>query len=577
MPDATGAEWSITFPPMTISLGARFGRYQIVQELGRGAMGVVYQARDPQIDRLVAIKTISLDNEDTDDVAAFRARFFHEAKAAGRLSHPGIVQIYDVGEDPDARLPYIVMEFVAGRSLNHLINHSGGKLPLRRGLAFAEQIAEALAYAHSQGVIHRDIKPSNILVTEDGRAKISDFGVARLDRSTMTLPGQLLGTPSYMAPEQLTGGPVDGRADLFSLGVMLYLLLSGHKPFQGSGNSTIRYKVVHRDPVPVSALDLEISPELAAVVRRAMEKDPDRRYQTGSEMALALQRLPDPEETSCRHEVAQEPTDEQGRSSYSLVSMLAYANAPKWAVTGSDPFGAAAPSPSVPAKPVVVKVNRCQGKRAVLALCGLVALLWTGYSAMRMRARPIPASDSSPPSISAVVKESKSATVPEAPVASVKRSSATPMPVVKRNGGTHAAPNENALPKVAPRRESASLTPQAPEASKPVAQTGAALLLEIVNPFDEAGVQIWVDNQLAYNQGLRADEKRRVGLFGRAQMHVDRINVSAGEHRIRVRIQSSSSSFDESRLVSQSFALNQEHKLQIKCDKRTKDLRLRFD
>src|SRR5579864_6686605 len=215
----------------------RFGRYEIVAELGRGAMGVVYKARDPQIDRLVALKTISLRGQEPEQ-QEFRQRFMREAQAAGRLQHPGIVTIFDVGEDPDTHDSFIVLEYVAGESLSRVLSREK-KLPLPRSLQLAEELAEALDYAHSQGVVHRDIKPANILLTEDGHAKIADFGIAKLNVAHLTVPGRVLGAPAYMAPEQLVGEGSDGRSDRFSLGVILYAMITGHSPFHGDTATTV--------------------------------------------------------------------------------------------------------------------------------------------------------------------------------------------------------------------------------------------------------------------------------------------------------------------------------------------------
>jgi eukaryotic-like serine/threonine-protein kinase len=242
--------------------------------LGRGAMGVVYKARDPQIDRLIAVKTVSLRGQEPDEEKEFRMRFMHEAQAAGRLHHPGIVAIFDVGENPENHDPYIVMEYVAGEPLNRILAREK-KLPLATALQLAEEVADALDYAHAQGVIHRDIKPANILVTADGHAKIADFGIAKLNLAHFTLPGRVLGTPAYMAPEQLSGEGVDGRSDLFSLGVILYAMVTGHSPFQGDSATTVCFKVANREPVAASALDLDLPRELDDVISRAMAKDPD--------------------------------------------------------------------------------------------------------------------------------------------------------------------------------------------------------------------------------------------------------------------------------------------------------------
>jgi serine/threonine protein kinase len=273
------------------------GRYRIEAEIGRGAMGVVYRARDPQIDRLVAIKTISLAGQEPDEEQAYRERFVQEARAAGRLSHPGIVAIFDAGEDSETREPYLVMEYVAGDPLSRILSAGNHKLPLSDALQFAQEIAEALDYAHSQGVVHRDIKPANILITEDGHAKIADFGVARLNQAAITHHGQIFGSPAYMAPEQLSGGGADARSDLFSLGVVLYSMITGFRPFQGNSAETVGFKVMHTEPVPVTSFQHDVPAELDAIIARAIAKSPAERFQSGAEMAREIQSL-------CRREAS---------------------------------------------------------------------------------------------------------------------------------------------------------------------------------------------------------------------------------------------------------------------------------
>jgi len=268
------------------------GRYQIVAELGWGAMGLVYKAYDPRIDRIAAIKIINIPAVDPKESQAYRARFMREAQAAGRLSHPGIVTIYDVDEDPASDTPYIVMEYVPGKRLDTFV----ADLPLQRlslemSLALARQIAEALDYAHSQGIVHRDIKPGNVIVTEEGRAKIADFGIAKINRTDFTLPGQVLGTPAFMAPEQLLEGSADGRSDLFSLGIMLYWMLTGTRPFSGESATSAAFKLAYKDPIPATEVNPSLHPHFDAVLRHALAKTPAARYQTGKEFALDLKLL----------------------------------------------------------------------------------------------------------------------------------------------------------------------------------------------------------------------------------------------------------------------------------------------
>lgn len=272
-------------------MSTRVGRYEIVAEIGRGAMGIVYQARDPRIDRVVALKTISINCPDSAEESEYRERFLLEAKAVGRLSHPGIVTIFDAGEDTETREPYIAMEYVPGQSLHAILAQREEKLPLDSALQIAQEIAEALDYAHSHDVVHRDIKPANVLITPEGHAKIADFGIAKLNQAQATLPGEVLGSPAYMAPEQLRGEGVDPRSDLFSAGVILYNMLTGFRPFQGDSATTICYKVVNRNPIYVSAFDATFPPELDRIVSKAIAKAPDDRFQSGRELAEAIAEL----------------------------------------------------------------------------------------------------------------------------------------------------------------------------------------------------------------------------------------------------------------------------------------------
>jgi serine/threonine-protein kinase len=261
------------------------GRYEIIEELGQGAMGAVYKARDPMMDRVVAVKTI-LASALTGPLAAdYRERFFREARAAGRLAHPGIVTVYDVSEQEGT--PFLVMELIEGRTLEKILE-SGERFDTERVMELGQQLAEALDYAHKGGVIHRDIKPANIMVTADGRPKITDFGVAKLTASQMTSTGQMMGTPAFMAPEQFTGAPIDGRADLFALGVMLYWLATGDRPFTGETLMAMSYKIVHTEPVPPRKINPAIPRDLENVILKCMEKDPAARYPNGEALARDL-------------------------------------------------------------------------------------------------------------------------------------------------------------------------------------------------------------------------------------------------------------------------------------------------
>ena len=279
----------------------RIGRYQIEETLGRGAMGVVYLARDPIIDRQVALKTMRVDL-DAEHAEEFRERFVREAQAAGRLNHPGIVTVHDVGEDPESGLVYIAMEYVEGRDLKQMLT-SGHRFRPSEAARIAADVATALDYAHSLGVVHRDIKPANIILTLDGTAKITDFGIARLETSNLTVDGQFIGTPNFMSPEQITGNPVDGRSDIFSLGVVLFNLLTEKRPFNGGTMHEVTLRIV-QEPCPIpSTLSDQLPPAFNPIVLKCLEKNPDRRFQTGSEVARVLAAL-------ARSLVSREPTDD---------------------------------------------------------------------------------------------------------------------------------------------------------------------------------------------------------------------------------------------------------------------------
>jgi len=264
----------------------RIGRYEIEETLGRGAMGVVYLARDPLIDRRVALKTLRLDL-DAEHAEEFRERFVREARAAGRLNHPGIVTVHDVGEDPETGLMYIAMEYIQGRDLKQFLA-SGHEFRPSEVARITADVAVALDYAHSLGVVHRDIKPANIILADDGSAKITDFGIARLETSNLTVDGQFIGTPNFMSPEQITGKKVDGRSDIFSLGVVLFTLLTGQRPFAGDTMHEVTLRIV-QEPSPIpSNLGEEIPAALNPVVLKCLEKNPERRFQTGGELAQVL-------------------------------------------------------------------------------------------------------------------------------------------------------------------------------------------------------------------------------------------------------------------------------------------------
>lgn len=263
----------------------QLGRYEVIEELGQGAMGVVYKATDPLIDRVVAIKTINLSMA-MDEKEEYEGRFYQEAKAAGRLNHPNIVTIYDVGKSGD--IAYIAMEFLQGRELRDILNENR-ILPVAQTLDIIAQIASGLAYAHEHDIVHRDIKPSNIMVMRDNHAKITDFGIARMASAAVrTQTGMVLGSPKYMSPEQVMGRALDQRSDIFSLGVMLYEMLTGQSPFSGENVNAIMYQTLNAVPPPPNSLNPAVPEMLNFIVAKALAKGVDDRYQEARGLAEDL-------------------------------------------------------------------------------------------------------------------------------------------------------------------------------------------------------------------------------------------------------------------------------------------------
>jgi len=256
----------------------KIGKYDITGMLGKGAMGIVYKALDPDINREVAIKIIRFDlvSEESDKEEVME-RFMREAQAAGKLTHPNIITIYDVGREGD--MTYIVMQYIKGRSLQKMVS-SGEKISTQEVIQLMDQLCSALDYAHNNGIVHRDIKPANILMDKEGKPFIVDFGVARIETSTLTEAGTTIGTPSYMSPEQVMGKKVDRRSDIFSLGSILYELLTGRRAFLAQSITTVIYKIINEEPPALSEVKKGLPGSFEQVISKALAKDPDDRYST---------------------------------------------------------------------------------------------------------------------------------------------------------------------------------------------------------------------------------------------------------------------------------------------------------
>jgi len=265
------------------------GRYEILEELGRGAMGIVYKGRDPKLNRVTAIKTIRFtDDFDEEQAAKIREQFYREAEVVAKLSHPNIVTIFDVGEDLD--LSYLAMEYLEGESLEGFARKDN-LMPIRKGIDVAAQVCDALAYAHGHGIVHRDIKPANIMILKNGLVKVTDFGIARATASSKTRTGVIKGTPYYMSPEQISGMKVDGRSDIFSLGIVFYQLLTGELPFGGENLAAIMYQITTVDPEPPTKHNPKIYKAAVAILNRALEKSLESRYQDAKQMGDHLRLL----------------------------------------------------------------------------------------------------------------------------------------------------------------------------------------------------------------------------------------------------------------------------------------------
>ena len=524
--------------------GKCLGRYELVAELGRGAMGVVYKARDPRIDRFVAVKTINLVGASAEEALEYRERFFQEAQAVGRLVHPGIVTVFDVGEEPESRTPYIVMEYVDGPSLNALLSERGGKLPLETALQLTEQLAEALDCAHGQGVVHRDIKPANILVNSSGQAKITDFGIAKLNLAHLTLPGHVLGTPAFMSPEQLNGESLDGRSDLFSLGVILYNMVSGYRPFQGNSVTTVCFKLANHDPLPPSAMDPDLPHGVDAIILRAMAKAPAERYQRGLEFALDVREL---KERLSKNGV-KEPTAARTKTT-GTRAVNARAEVMQRLLHRAAEWGGAMWRNIVSQFRTTWRIPARQRLAAVvvIALGTMVfALSWRRESYTPVQ---------SPQTVHNPVRSSRNNVAPaESPrkvtVASALAGPSRPVPA----SVVHAPA---AKPKTAPHADSSTL------------------LIGIDYPFEDGTVSVLSDSRVVYSHALKGDAKKRLGLFHTVQgRDLGTIQLSTGEHQLGVHVQSNGAAYDELKTVPIELGKGETRTLQISFHGHHKDMHL---
>jgi predicted Ser/Thr protein kinase len=394
--------------------GSRLGRFEISSVLGQGAMGVVYLAHDPDIDRPVAIKTIHPEAARGESGAEIEARFLKEAKLAGRLQHPSIVTVFDVGRDKD--LYFIAMEYVEGKPLTRYLG--GEELPLAAKVAIIRQAAEALAHAHERDVVHRDVKPGNILIGKDGRVKVTDFGIGKFTSATtsdMTRTGQMIGSPAYMSPEQIRGEKIDGRSDLFSLGVVLYELLTGTRPFPGESITTLVYQILHTEPRDPREIRSDLPIATREVMARLLAKQPERRPADAREFLRELRRIEkfQRESEMTRRAVAAGPA-----AAGAAVGSVGSVAAPPPLPTSRVPAPGPPPEPvssGAPTAPAARSDRRIfEGTIFLLAGAAIAAALifFLVFRRPRTVSGPIPLATSTP--ISAAAAPTVPAAVPEA-------------------------------------------------------------------------------------------------------------------------------------------------------------------
>jgi serine/threonine protein kinase len=510
---------------MNTSTNRRFGRYEILDEIGRGAMGVVYRARDPKINRTVAIKTISLTNQSPDAQREFRERFRREAEAAGRLSHPGIVTIFDVGEEPGTHDLYLVMECVNGKSLDRVLEGKGRLAP-DVAVRLASELAEALDCAHGQNVVHRDLKPANILITEDGHAKIADFGIAKLNVDNLTAHGQVWGTPAFMSPEQLNDEPVDGRSDLFSLGVILYMLLTGHRPFQGNSPLTISLRVVSHEPVPAIAFDPDLPLGLDYVLERALAKNPVERYQRGMEMSLDLQNIL----------TGHEPWSKTKQQTAKAPSRSRFDRAPA--------KGSIARGFGIHALP---KSLRNFGELYRGMVRG-TRKTWVAFPLLR----PLPFL------LLGIALYGVGRQIPSVSTKSPDRTQALTPPPSVPSPVSSPTPAETAAPSPARLRTS----------SAPISPTRAAMVnIQIENQIPQCNVTIWVDDRAVYRWTLPDAPRKKLRIFGGHKQESETVRIASGQHQVRVRVQSRSPFYDQSHALAGDFPVGSARVLRVSFDK----------
>jgi serine/threonine-protein kinase len=555
----------------------QIGRYEIIEELGRGAMGAVYKARDPQIGRVVAIKVILSANLSPDDFQHYKERFQREAQAAGQMSHPGIITIYDISVD-DKGHPFIVMEYIEGRTLEKMLTppgeaaiktDSGLDLPkaqprllVSTALDVGIQLAEALDYAHKRKIIHRDIKPANILITSEGRVKVLDFGIAKLPGSQMTQTGMMMGTPAFMSPEQVSASPLDHRSDIFSLGGVLYWMFTGEKPFPGDSLTAITFKIAFAQPLPANYLNRALPPEIDVVLSRCLAKNVNDRYPDAAALAEDLRAIKEGRPIKTTHAPAVDQTAMQETAPLRQVAAglppearavqeqaakrgETYAVGSGTSPRPAEPAAAVAPAATQPAA-VSAATPLPQKKSSllvvVLSILGLGAALLAGYLLWKQPGVPPQVSQIStaqqpaPP----VASDPQTEAAPAAEDAAKQIPTASPTPAKK----SPAAPASAAPTSVSP-------PPERPAVSKPAAMS--LLEIEVKHNFKQAELIIH-SNGKAIFQAVLDDKNKTL----RAS-----VELPASPHVLKVRVRAERDKFDQEKETDGIFREGQFRKLSI--------------
>jgi serine/threonine protein kinase len=582
------------------------GRYEIVGELGAGAMSKVYLAHDPNLDRKLALKVLlQAWSFDTEEQGELEKRFLLEARAAGKLSHPNIVRVFDADTDPETGIPYIAMEWIQGGSFAELLTQEN-RLSGPETLTLLSQVARALDYAHQFGRIHRDIKPSNILITRDGTAKVSDFGVAKIVAETHTISGQVLGTPAYMSPEQVRDEPLDGRSDLFSLGAVLYQCVTGRTPFGGDSLVQIVYKILNVDPRPVGLPRTEAWILLTEIIDRALRKDPQTRYQSGAQFAEFLEAarmaLADEEDHEFRKQKPTAKTD-------SAKTVRFQTPAPRSAATGSG-IGPTRtiqlsnteirravvtdPNPSDPLLDTVVtaETTAVVGKKSRWGWVGsIVTLLLLAATGSLVAARWLDRQESEARQRLATARQ-----VVSSPLFTASLVEANPIDVPSQPPGweipAEETPNLDASIVPAPTKKepeparSAVLLPPSALSRTGVNHSNGkgfesrkqSILTPVTIMYRHKGgdatLQVFLDGVRIWNQHLEAVEGRKQKLLGYDSRAV--VSIPSGEHALEVRLTDPDRAIDASDTVLSRYTNGRKRSLRINLDPNDNVIQLRW-